>query len=102
MTTNKSMPHIFVLSVFSPCIYKDVLLAISQKNITIEEITYIGYDDGLQLTLSCSNKSNQLHFAAELIRIGYNVKVKGYNIEAERDRYSYGQTYKAHYQGGTI
>lgn len=92
------MPHIFVLSMFSAYIYKDVLLAISQKNLTIEEITYIGYDEGLMLTLSCFDKTQQLKFSAELVRLGYDVKSYGDSVHVESNSYSYGQTYQAHYQ----
>jgi len=89
------MMHIFTLVTNNQTIHKDILLAIEESECTIEEI--LARETGITLILSGAAKLNQLTLAGKLKK-DYQVTLNGDSITANKDGWSYSQSYVAYYR----
>lgn len=87
--------HIFTLSTNNYTLHKDILVYIEEAGCTIEEI--LVRDTGITLILSGEAKLNQLRLAG-MLKKDYIVCLKGDNIQANKDGWSYNQSYVAYYR----
>ncbi len=87
--------HIFTLATNNQTIHKDILSAIEDSKCVIEEI--LARDTGITLILSGVAKLNQLTLAGKLKK-DYQVTLKGDSITANKDGWSYSQSYVAYYR----